>query len=107
MKQHNEQDSESYRLNTSNLKSLTKYSLNIKKKQARSTTLQDKLNIIQKRLNNVLKELNQTRLIQTEINRAKKIFKNSLTSFTVTSKQSLKHSDFSVFINEVNFTFDD
>ena len=62
---------------------------------------------MQKRLNNVLKELNQTRLAQTEINRARKIFKNSLTSFTVTNKRSSKHSDSFVFTNEVNFTFDD
>ena len=62
---------------------------------------------MQKRLNNVLKKLNQTRLIQVETNRVKETFKNSLTLFTVTSKRSSKHSDFSVFINEVNFTFDD
>ena len=62
---------------------------------------------MQKRLNNVLKKLNQTRLTQIEINRVKETFKNSLTSFTVTNKRSSKHFNSSVFINEVNFTFND
>ena len=62
---------------------------------------------MQKRLNNALKKLNHTRLAQVETNRARKTFKNSLTSFTVTNKRSSKHFNFSVFTNEVNFTFDD
>ena len=62
---------------------------------------------MQKRLNNMLKKLNQTRLAQTETDKVKETFKNSLTSFTVTNKRSSKHSDSFMFINEVNFTFDD
>ena len=62
---------------------------------------------MQKRLNNALKKLNQTRLAHVETDRARETFKNSSTSFTVTSKRSSKHSDFSVFTNEVNLTFDD
>ena len=76
-------------------------------KQARSVTLQDELNIMQKRLNNALKELDQTRLAHAETDRARETSKNSSTSSTVTGKRSSKHSDPSVFTNEVDLTFDD
>ena len=75
--------------------------------QARSATLQDELNIMQERLDNVLKELDQTRLAQAETDRARGTSKNSSTSSTVTGKRSSKHPDSPVFTNEVDPTFDD
>ena len=75
--------------------------------QARSTTLQDELNIMQKRLNNALEELDQTRLAHAETDRARETSKNSPTPSTVTGKRSPKHPDPPVFTNEVDPTFDD
>ena len=75
--------------------------------QARSVTLQDELDIMQERLNNVLEELDQTRLAQAETDRARGTSKNSPTPSTVTGKRSPKHPDPPVFTNGVDPTFDD